>query len=256
MKSINEFEESEAKFIAEYMLDKLSLQYKENGNVKKTDKWNSVIKDIESLETTWAYTPKIKDKVYGQKQSGESIGLWSVPSLTANILGQVVNLTKAKNVLEIGTSAGYSTLYMASGLNKDSHIYTIESMPEKIILAKDYFKKSGLDKKITLLEGNASDILNNWDKGQIDFVFLDADKENYSHYLDQLLPYMPINGLIIADNINDYGHMMGDFLQRVSGTHLPESRCDKRVVSVYVAQVDNGLMAIKKIGGNYNGQKN
>lgn len=58
---------------------------------------------------------------------------------------------------------------------------------------------------------------------------------------------MSKNGLIVADNINDYGHMMQDYLQKVTGTHLPESRCDRRVISTYVAQLDNGIMVTKKI---------
>ena len=98
-----------------------------------------------------------------------------------------------------------------------------------------------------MLHDEASKVLNNWQYGKIDLVFLDADKENYGKYLKQLIPLMSTGGIIIADNINDYGHLMQDYLQKVTGTHLPRSRCDERVISTYVAQLDNGLMITKKI---------
>jgi predicted O-methyltransferase YrrM len=50
----------------------------------------------------------------------------------------------------------------------------------------------------------------------VDFVFLDADKENYGKYFDLIMPILKVNGLIIADNINDYGHMMEDYLQKIT----------------------------------------
>ena len=150
--------------------------------------------------------------------------------------------------MEIGTSAGYSTLHLANASRYTTGcIYTIELLDEKIRLAKANFSKSGLADRITLIENEASEVLDGWNFGKVDFVFLDADKENYGKYLNQLLPIMNIGGLIVADNINDYGHLMEDFLQKVSGTHLPHSRCDKRFRSTYIAQLDNGLMIIKKI---------
>lgn len=58
---------------------------------------------------------------------------------------------------------------------------------------------------------------------------------------------MRVGGLIVADNINDYGHLMEDYLQKVTGTHLPKSHVDRRVRSFYLAALDNGLMVTKKI---------
>lgn len=128
----------------------------------------------------------------------------------------------------------------------EGKVYTIEILDEKIKLACENFSKSGLE-NIDLLQGEASEILKKWQKEKIDFVFLDADKENYGKYLDLLLPIMNVGGLIVADNINDYGHMMEDYLQKVNGTHLPKSRTDHRVKSYYLAALDNGLMITKKI---------
>ncbi|MBR9705206.1 methyltransferase domain-containing protein [Candidatus Pacearchaeota archaeon] len=243
------FKESEAKFIAQYILNGLNINIKNKDiNIKKSKGFIEIIKNIEKIENTWKYKPKDNSHTFGRKHNDETIGLWSVPPMTAKVLSYLVLYSNSKNILEIGTSAGYSTLHLAiaSKVNK-GHVFTIELLDKKIELAKENFSKSGISKDITLIEDEASKVLNNWKYGKVDLVFLDADKENYSKYLDQLLPIMNIGGLIIADNINDYGHMMGDFLQRVTGTHLPKSRCDIRVKSFYVAQLDNGLMIIKKI---------
>jgi len=238
-----------AKFIAKYILDNLEIPLK-NGDliIEESSEFKSVVKGIEKIEKTWFYEPVDTSHSYGRKEKNEKIGLWSVPPMTAKVLSYLSLYSNSKNILEIGTSAGYSTIHLANGARViNGKVYTIELLDKKIDLAKDNFSKSGLKGNIILVEDEASKVLSNWKYGGIDFVFLDADKENYSKYLDQLLPLMKKGGLIVADNINDYGHMMGDFIQRVSGTHLPKSRCDRRVVSTYVAQLDNGIMVVKKI---------
>ena len=125
-------------------------------------------------------------------------------------------------------------------------VVTIELLKEKADLARSFFEKSKLD-NIELLESEASVVLKDWRLGNVDFVFLDADKENYGKYLNQLLPLMKSGAIIVADNVNDYGHLMEDYLQKVTGTHLPQSRADKRVRSYYLAALDNGLIVTKKL---------
>jgi predicted O-methyltransferase YrrM len=162
-------------------------------------------------------------------------------------LENLVILSEVKNILEIGTSAGYSTLHLAQGASvNDGNVHTIELLEEKCLLASKNFKQSGLG-NIDLIKGEAGEVLKTWNNEKLDFVFLDADKENYGKYFDLLLPLMKIGGIIVADNINDYGHLMEDYLQKVTGTHLPYSRSDNRVTSYYMAALDNGLMITKKI---------
>jgi len=203
---------------------------------------------IESLEDVWEYNPIDGTHTYGRKEHAETIRFWSVPSMTANVLEHLVVQTQAKTILEIGTSAGYSTLHLANGATyTNGRVYTIEILDEKAKLAQEHFEDAGLEKSIELICAEASTILERWNHGNIDLVFLDADKENYGKYLELLIPLMSQGGIIIADNINDYGHLMQDYLQKVTGTHLPQSRCDKRVISTYVAQLDNGIMITKKL---------
>ena len=250
MDSLN-FEKIDAVYISKLILDKLGLEYeKKNENnllSPKSKELSSAIENIESIENKWGVSVADEAHTFGRKELNEVIKLWSVPKKSAEVLENLVILTGAKNILEIGTSAGYSTLHLASGAKfNNGTVYTIELLKEKIDLAKANFLKSDLG-NITLLEGEALKILENWNYGEIDFVFLDADKENYGKYLDLLLPKMKLGSLVVADNINDYGHMMEDYLQRVTGTHLPKSRIDRRVSSYYLAALDNGLMITKKI---------
>jgi predicted O-methyltransferase YrrM len=245
------FEKIDAIYISKLILDELDLEYEKKNEdnllASKSESLSAAIRDIEKMENEWGISISDKKHTFGRKELNEIIKLWSVPQKSAEVLENLVILTGAKNILEIGASAGYSTLHLASGAKFNfGKVYTVELLKEKIDLARVNFQKSGLD-NIILLEGEASKILENWNYEEIDFVFLDADKENYGKYLDLLLPKMKLGSLIVADNINDYGHMMEDYLQRVTGTHLPKSRVDHRVSSYYLAALDNGLMITKKI---------
>jgi predicted O-methyltransferase YrrM len=243
----SQFNDLEAKFIAkEIILKRLGIIPDNDSVISYSESFKDTIKNIESIETTWECALADKSHTYGRKESNETIKLWSVPPMTAKVLENLVAYTNAKNILEIGTSAGYSTLHLANAL-VDGRVYTIEILDEKVKLATKHFKEAKLEDKISLLHSDADTVLKNWNYGMIDLVFLDADKENYGKYFEQIVPLMSKNGLIIADNINDYGHMMQDYLQKVTGTHLPHSRCDRRVISTYVAQLDNGVMITKKI---------
>ena len=109
---------------------------------------------------------------------------------------------KARCILEVGTSAGYSTLWFADAMerNHSTRIITIEMNPQKVEWALKNFKEAGLDKMIEIKEGIALDLLHKL-KGKFDFVFLDADKENIIRYFDIVLPMLRIGGIIAADNM-------------------------------------------------------
>lgn len=206
----------------------------------------NVTREIEKIEPGWKYKYNSSARNFGQKVKGETIRLWSVPQSTAELLEFLVLATKSKNILEIGTSAGYSTLYLAMGATyTKGRVFTIEKLKAKIDLAKENFKKSKL-RNIQLLTGNAEEILKNGKFGKLDLIFLDADKENYGRYFDLFMPFLKKNGFIIADNVFDYGHMMKDYLDKVLGTKLPNSQSDKRVVS-YTLPIDNGVIITRKI---------
>jgi predicted O-methyltransferase YrrM len=250
MKNV-EIDKLDAIFIAKHILGKLKISFSE---VAEKDIYNceaedikNVLSKIEKMEDTWSYNTKDKSHTFGRKINNEKIKLWSVPSKSAKVLEVMVAFLGSKTILEIGTSAGYSTLHLSAGTKiNNGKVYTIELLKTKIDLAKENFKDAKVD-NIELLEGEALKILKRWNYGKIDFVFLDADKKNYGKYLKLLLPLMKKNSIIVADNVNDYGYMMEDYLKNVTGTHLPGSKVDERVTSYYLAALDNGLMITKKL---------
>jgi predicted O-methyltransferase YrrM len=107
---------------------------------------------------------------------------------------------KAKRVLEVGTSAGFSTLWLADAVGKKGRIVTIEMEPRKVERARKNFKQAGVHRLIEIKQGVALDVLRTL-KGKFDFVLLDADKENIIEYFDLVLPLVRAGGIIAADNM-------------------------------------------------------
>lgn len=126
---------------------------------------------------------------------------------TGEMLNMILRLNNAKNMLEIGTSTGYSTIWCAEAISDDlGEIITIEQNPNKIKRAKENFKKSELSGRISIREGLAMTILaelNAQKKYQsfFDFVLIDADKENIIQYFDLVFPMVSTNGIIVTDNM-------------------------------------------------------
>jgi predicted O-methyltransferase YrrM len=242
----NNLEISLIKKLLSVVLDKLQVSFNENEienlSVHFSDNVEKTLKEIENDEDRVYFEHNSDKKEFGQKHTGEQIKFWSLPKDSANLLAYFIAFAQSKNILEIGTSVGYSTIHLACGANFGI-VSTIENFSEKIKLAKVNFQKSEIS-NIKLFEGNATDIIN--DIQNIDFVFLDADKENYAKYFDQIIPKLKVGGYIFADNIFDYGHMMKDFLQKVLGTKYPGSTSDPRVIS-YTLPIDNGLLFVRKI---------
>jgi len=126
---------------------------------------------------------------------------------TGEFLNIILRLKNAKNMLEVGTSAGYSTIWCAEAIaEKSGKIITIEHNPDKIKRANENFQKSGLSESILIQEGEAISILKELSIQEkhnsfFDLVLIDADKENIIEYFDLILPMVSPGGLIITDNM-------------------------------------------------------
>jgi caffeoyl-CoA O-methyltransferase len=107
---------------------------------------------------------------------------------------------RARRALEVGTSAGFSTLWLADAVGKKGKVVTIEMDPLKVERARKNFKRAGVDRIIEIKQGIALDVLRRL-KGRFDFVLLDADKENIIRYFDLILPLVRKGGIIAADNM-------------------------------------------------------
>ena len=124
--------------------------------------------------------------------------------LSGHIQGRFLSfISKIKSpdkILEIGTYTGYSTICLAEGLSKNGIIDTIDKNEELIKIQNKYFKKSGFRNNIVQHTGNALDILKSLNE-KYDIIFIDADKENYINYFNQVSNKLSKNGIIISDNV-------------------------------------------------------
>ena len=124
-----------------------------------------------------------------------------------SLLKLLLAMKQPKQILEVGTAIGFSALLMSEYGPKDLKITTIEKYEKRIPLAKENFKKAGKEESITLLEGDATEILKELE-GPFDFIFMDAAKGQYIHFLPDILRLMPKGGLLISDNVLQDGDVM------------------------------------------------
>lgn len=124
-----------------------------------------------------------------------------------SFLKLLLAIKKPKQILEVGTAIGFSALLMSEYGPKDCKITTIEKYEKRIPIAREHFEKAGKAEQITLLEGDATEILAQLD-GEYDFIFMDAAKGQYIHFLPDILRLMPEGGLLISDNVLQDGDVM------------------------------------------------
>lgn len=126
----------------------------------------------------------------------------NVPQIDGRMLRLLAEASGAKTVVEVGTSNGISAIWMGLALRKTGgKIITHEIDPEAAALARKNFAAAGMEKLITVVEGDAHETIKRL-QGPIDLVFIDAEKEGYPDYLQKLLPLVRPGGLILAHNIN------------------------------------------------------
>jgi predicted O-methyltransferase YrrM len=116
------------------------------------------------------------------------------------VLTMLTKLINPKNILEIGTYTGYSTLCFAEGMSTESQIFTIDKNEELVSLQNKYFNKSGHQEQIHQFVGNALDIIPAIEE-KFDLVFIDADKSNYINYFNLVIHKMNTGGIILSDNV-------------------------------------------------------
>ncbi|MDK2823163.1 MAG: hypothetical protein PWQ67_1621 [Clostridia bacterium] len=116
------------------------------------------------------------------------------------LLNLLVNIVKPKKILEIGTAVGYSTIWMARGIESDARITTIELLPKRFEKALENFKKAAVIDKIQGINGDAKDVV--FQLADIyDFIFLDAAKGQYPEFLNLTHRLLKPGGLLVADNV-------------------------------------------------------
>lgn len=124
-----------------------------------------------------------------------------------SLLKLLLSIKQPRQILEVGTAIGFSALLMSEYGPADCRITTIEKYEKRIPLAKENFKKAGKEEQIVLLEGDAAEILKGLN-GLYDFIFMDAAKGQYIHFLPDILRLMPVGGLLLSDNVLQDGDIL------------------------------------------------
>ena len=144
---------------------------------------------------------KILD-VLGGLQRNQSRGMMNVPARDGRLLRLLTEAVGARHVVEIGASNGYSGIWFCLALRTTGgKLTTYEIDKGRAALARENFKRAGVDDIVTLIEGDAHEEITKL-TGPIDVVFLDADKKGYIDYLEKLLPLLRPGGLVLAHNMN------------------------------------------------------
>lgn len=139
---------------------------------------------------------ELKEETY---RSMSSPGM-QVGRVEGMFLKTLVAISRSRRALEIGMFTGYSGLMIAAGLPDDGSLITCDVDPKAEAIARRYFARSPHGSKIEVRMGPALETISTL-QAPIDFVFIDADKENYSRYYDAVVPLVPSGGLIVADNV-------------------------------------------------------
>ncbi len=124
-----------------------------------------------------------------------------------NLLKLLLAMKEPKTILEVGTAIGFSALLMSEYGPRDCHITTIEKYEVRIPIARENFKKAGKEKEITLIEGDATQILKEL-TGPYDMIFMDAAKGQYIHFLPDILRLLPTGGILVSDNVLQDGDVL------------------------------------------------
>lgn len=124
-----------------------------------------------------------------------------------SLMRTLLVMNKPKQILEVGTAIGFSALFMSEFMPRDGHITTIEKYEKRIPIAKENFRKFHKEEQIKLLEGDAAEILKEL-KEPFDFIFMDAAKGQYIHFLPDVLRLLAPGGLLVSDNVLQDGDII------------------------------------------------
>ena len=195
-----------------------------------TSPMSALLEEIESFTLTrMAYPSMLTGRVEGK------------------LLQLAVQLSNARNIVDIGTFTGYSALAMAEALPLDGKVLTIEHNQEHANIAQEFFDRSPDCHKITLRMGEALEILRTLPDAKTDLVFIDADKHNYSAYYRESMRLLRKGGLILADNALWYGRVFApkDDESRAMADFNAFVKADKQAEKVFLT-IRDGIYLIRK----------
>ena len=211
------------------------------------------------------FLPEKIDNYTGEHTAGESTLLANLSRETylkiliprmlsghiqGRFLSMISHMLKPKYILEIGTYTGYSALCMAEGLHQDGKVVTIDNNEELKDILDKYMNASEFANQIDFKLGAALDIIPTL-PNDIDLVFIDADKPNYSNYFDAVIDKMRPGGFILADNVLWSGKVTEGIKANDKSTIAinefnKKVHADPRVENVLIP-IRDGIMALRKL---------
>jgi predicted O-methyltransferase YrrM len=155
--------------------------------------------------------PPVDPLIEAIRAEGLAAGLPLVDPETARLLRSLVLATGARRVLEIGTAIGYSAIWMAQVLPDAGQLISMELDPERAATARGNFKRAGLDRKVSVIVGDASRFLHKV-AGPFDVIFQDGDKRLYEPLLSGLIDRLRPGGVLVSDNVLWDGEVVEGFV--------------------------------------------
>ena len=156
--------------------------------INSLDKGNTTVLDEIEKEALDTYVPIIRKEMQ-------------------SFLRLLLAMQKPMRILEVGTAVGFSAILMAEYGPKDCKIITIENYDKRIPIAKENFKRAGKTEQITLLEGDATEILPTIEE-PFDLIFMDAAKGQYINFMPDVLRLLKKDGVLVSDNVLQDGHII------------------------------------------------
>ena len=126
---------------------------------------------------------------------------------TQSFLKVLMRIVSPRNILELGTAVGFSALVMERYAPEDCHITTIENYEKRIPVARENFRRAGKEDRITLVEGDALEVMQGLE-GPFDLIFMDAAKAQYIYYLPEALRLLRDGGVLVSDNVLQEGDIL------------------------------------------------
>ena len=206
---------------------------------------------VSYLQTVGYRRDSIIDKLVKETKALGNLAQMQIAPEQGQFLEIIAAISKAKKCLEIGRFTGLSALCMARGLPDDGKIISIDNSDEFLSLANKFWKQANIQHKIESVIGHGVDIMQSYIDRQFsfDFIFIDADKNNYPHYYELSLKLLPPNGIIVIDNML-WGGSVADISNKDSQTKTIRSlnatiKKDERI-DFSLLPISDGLSFIRK----------
>lgn len=187
------------------------------------------------------------------EQQAKSDGVPIVRRQMQSFLKVLLRMKRPARILEVGTAIGFSAILMCENTPTETTVTTIEKYEKRIPQAKENFARAGLNGRVTLLEGDAMEILKELE-GSFDFIFMDAAKGQYIYFLPEVLRLLEPEGILVSDNVLQEGDLIESHfvVERRNRTiykrmreYLYELKHNERLLTSIVPVGDGAAVSVK-----------